>query len=102
MRVACYDWRLAPNVSVGNLTTAIEASKGLVEEAYASDSNTKVYLAAHGNGVLYALSLLNSQVSRTCGTRAWPCNCSMAATGSTATAWLASRAAKSGQRRSCQ
>ena len=64
MRVACYDWRLAPNMSVGNLSTAIQASKGLVEEAYASDSNTKVYLAAHGNGVLYALSLLNSQVGR--------------------------------------
>ncbi len=65
--MACYDWRLAPNVSVGNLgnlPTAIQASKGLVEEAYASDSNTKVYLAAHGNGVLYALSLLNSQVGR--------------------------------------
>ena len=60
--MACYDWRLAPDVSAGNLSTAIQASKGLVEAAYASDSNTKVYLAAHGNGVLYALSLLNSQV----------------------------------------
>ena len=75
--MACYDWRLAPDVSVGNLSTAIQQSKGLVEEAYASDSNTKVYLAAHGNGVLYALSLLNSQVGRELGWRLQHTNLAM-------------------------
>ena len=53
IRVAGYDWRLAPDMG-GFLQRTI----GLIEQTYADNGNTPVHLVAHSNGPLYTQYLL--------------------------------------------
>lgn len=59
--VACYDYRMAPNVDVTPGHSFLEDTKLLVEKAYEKNNRKKVYLLAHSNGSPMALSLLQSQ-----------------------------------------
>ncbi|KAK9828191.1 hypothetical protein WJX74_002433 [Apatococcus lobatus] len=61
--VACYDWRTSPNVDVGADGIHLQNAQRLVEMAYNNTNGTKVYLHAHSNGAIYALSLLNSTLA---------------------------------------
>ena len=53
IRVAGYDWRLAPDMG-GFLQRTI----GLIEQTYADNGNTPVHLVSHSNGPLYTQYLL--------------------------------------------
>lgn len=58
--MACYDWRTSPNVDVGTDGTHLQRAQALVEQAYNNTNGTRVYLHAHSNGAIYALSLLSN------------------------------------------
>ena len=61
MFAACYDFRMAPNVDVTPGHTFLNASRALIETAYANGGNRRVYLLAHSNGGPMAQALLLSQ-----------------------------------------
>eukprot|EP00271_Cylindrocystis_brebissonii_P003688 TRINITY_DN14934_c0_g1_i1.p1 TRINITY_DN14934_c0_g1~~TRINITY_DN14934_c0_g1_i1.p1 ORF type:complete len:495 (-),score=96.15 TRINITY_DN14934_c0_g1_i1:778-2262(-) len=61
LAVACYDFRMAPNVDVTPGHTFLSASKSLIESLYEKNGQKRVFLLGHSNGAPMATFLLRTQ-----------------------------------------